>query len=468
MEDCSLKSKAESILSKKKVLISENLKDLELDELLHEIDVYSAELEAQNEELLAKEIILKESSIFNQLVFDEAPIAYFCLDEKFNISEANNVAHENFSMPITNMKYNTFYKFIAKGSLNIFMIWLQNKEFEVKPLEIDLISHGEIKRFRIFLKKLDTKEGFYLMNLLDIQKEYILKKTSEESNKILYEIAQYQSDMLVIFDKNHKLKFANNSFLKFFEVENINEFVNEYIYISSTFLKKDNFFHSESSAETHWTENIDKLDDSKRVVCIFEKEKNAEKFFMVNISKTLENENICTFSEITKFSLQREEFREKSHRDELTKIYNRAKFNEFLDHEFLYFYRGKINLSMIMFDIDFFKKVNDNYGHDIGDKILIQISTLVSALVRKADIFARWGGEEFCILLKGCDLQQSVNLAEIIRQKIRNHIFTNNIKLTCSFGVVEAHKNDTIDTFAKKADLALYKAKDSGRNCVES
>lgn len=462
-----LRKKAESILAKKTALLSDNLKNLELDKLLHEIDVYSAELEAQNDELLMKENGLKESSSFNQLIFDESPLAYFCLDEKFNILKTNNIGYSTFSIPTTTTQYNTFYKFIAKGSLGIFMNWLQKREFEVKPLEINLMSHNEIKRFRLYLKKLNTKDGFYLMNLLDIQEEYLSKKLSEESNKILYEIAQYQSDMLVIYDKDHNMKFANNSFLKFYAVKNIEEFIDRYNHISTTFLKKDNFFHTVSTKNNHWTDNIDKLDDSKRVVCIRGETNNKESFFIVNISKTLNGEPICTFSEITKFSLQSEEFRKKSYKDELTKIYNRTKFNEFLDHEFSYFFRGKISLSMIMFDIDFFKNINDDYGHDIGDKILVELCELVSNYVRKADVFARWGGEEFCILLKGCNLNQSIAIAENIRQKVANNIFINDIKLTCSFGIAEAHKNDDIETFTKRADLALYKAKGAGRNCVE-
>ena len=472
MKDNNLKQKAKSILSKKKSLLSHDLKNLQLDELLHEIDVYNAELEAQNEELIEKEVVLKDSLGFNELIFDEAPFAYFCLDKNFNILKANHMAYSIFSIPLSSRGNNIFYKFVAKGNLGLFLDWVQSNEFEIKPLEINLVCHDEIRRYRIFLKKLDTNEGFYLMNLLDIQEEYLLKKLSEENNKILYEIAQYQSDMLVIYDKNYHIKFANNSFLKFYDVKDIDEFKQQYKYICATFIKKDNFFHAlkidYKSKETHWTTKIDRLDDSKSVVCICEKKSKTEKFFMVNISKTLRNELICTFSEITNLSLQREEFREKSYTDELTKIYNRAKFNEFLEHEFSFFFRGKIDLSLIMFDIDFFKNVNDNYGHDIGDKVLVELCSRVEKHVRKADVFARWGGEEFSILLKECDFEHSLSFAEIIRQKIEKHIFCENIKITCSFGVANAHKSDTIETFTKKADLALYKAKNSGRNCVES
>lgn len=468
MKDNNLKLKAKLILSKKTNFMSEKFKDLDLNELLHEIDVYNAELEAQNVELLEKELMLKESLSFNQSIFDEAPFAYFCLDENLNILKANNMAYSNFSIPITNSQYNTFYKFIGKGYLGTFMNWLQSEEFRIKPLEINLISHNKIKRFRIFLKRLDTYDGYYLLNLLDIQEEYILKKMTEENNKILYEIAEYQSDMLVTYDTSFNMKFVNRSFLRFYDVVDIKEFIFRYNYISSTFIRKENFFFYEASDNTHWIVNIDNLDDSKRVVCIYDKMDKSEKFFMVNISKTLNEEYICTFSEITKYSLQSEEFREKSYKDELTKIYNRAKFNEFLVHEFSYFVRGKINLSMIMFDIDLFKNINDSYGHDVGDKILIELSQLIGNYIRKADVFARWGGEEFCLLLKGCNIHQSLGLAEYIRKKIQANIFSNKIQLTCSFGVADARKNDTIETFIKRADLALYKAKDSGRNCVES
>lgn len=463
-----LRINAENLLKKRMSRSTENSKDLDLDTLLQEIDVYHAELEAQNEELLEREASLKESLYLNQLLYDEAPFSYFYVDEKFNIVSVNHMAQAAFSIKIINEIPNTFYKYIAKGKLRLFMTWVQNDDYKKEPLEIDLVSHNEIKKFRVFIKKFDSLQKHYLISLVDIHKEYLLKKETEENNKILYEIAQYQSNMVVIFDINFNLKFVNKSFLKFYKASDIEDFINKHECICNTFLKRDTFFHGEHSMDNHWVKRMTKIDDSKRAVCIFDENTLENKTFMVNIAKTNLFEHICTFSEITNFSLQKEMFREKSYKDELTKIYNRAKYNEFFEYEFSYFLRDKINLTMILFDIDFFKKINDNYGHDIGDKILVDLTTLVSKYIRKADLFARWGGEEFVVLLKGCTLEKGVAFAENIRKKIQEEIFTNKLKITCSFGIAEAMKNDTIESFTKRVDLSLYKAKESGRNCVRS
>ena len=461
-----LKVKAQAILSTKSKFLSEELKDLEFKELLHEIDVYHAEIEAQNEELLEKEHSLKKSLVLNQVLFDEAPFAYLYFDKNFKILNSNLQAYSLFSISIDNKNFNTFYKYIKKGNLDKFMNWVSSKDYENYPLEIDLVSHGSIRKFRLYLKNLDDLEGHFLMNILDIQEEYLLRKESEENSKLLFEVVQYQSNMVLVLDKQYQLKFVNKSLCEFFQLNSLEEFKEKYFDICTTFLQKEHFFHTNGLKDELWLRRLNQLDDSMRAVCIYNHKKKKEETFMINVAKVKNSDYICTFSEITNFSLQKEEFREKSYKDELTKIYNRTKFNEFLEHEFSYFFRANIDLSLIMFDIDFFKNINDKYGHDMGDKILIEVCQLTQKYVRKADIFARWGGEEFCILLKGCNLEQSASFAEIIRQKIQDNIFSNNIKLTCSFGIVDAHKSDTIDTFTKRADLALYKAKNSGRNCI--
>jgi diguanylate cyclase (GGDEF)-like protein len=133
------------------------------------------------------------------------------------------------------------------------------------------------------------------------------------------------------------------------------------------------------------------------------------------------------------------------------------------------------NLGLIMADIDFFKKVNDTYGHDIGDKVLISFSTMLKENVRKEDLVARIGGEEFCILVPCIEKNELLILAEKLRKKCEEMRVTvdniqETISVTASFGVTRYNVNDTNeneDKFLKRADTALYKAKNSGRNKVE-
>ena len=117
--------------------------------------------------------------------------------------------------------------------------------------------------------------------------------------------------------------------------------------------------------------------------------------------------------------------------------------------------------------IDHFKRVNDQYGHDVGDLILQELSQVISVNIRKSDIFARIGGEEFALILPNNSLDNALTFAEKLRETIARNIFSKVGHLTISLGVTELKNDDTIDTIYKRADLALYKAKQNGRNKVE-
>jgi diguanylate cyclase (GGDEF)-like protein len=127
-------------------------------------------------------------------------------------------------------------------------------------------------------------------------------------------------------------------------------------------------------------------------------------------------------------------------RDPLTKVYNKKYLLDHLSQEISYAKRHQSKLTLIMFDLDHFKRVNDTYGHVAGDQVLIQTSARVSALLRGEDVFARYGGEEFCIVLRGTSLEHAGGLAERIRATIEEHVFRSaNVELraTASLGVAE-------------------------------
>lgn len=154
-------------------------------------------------------------------------------------------------------------------------------------------------------------------------------------------------------------------------------------------------------------------------------------------------------------------------RDNLTKLYNRRRFNEFLEAEIERSRRYKIPLSLAMFDIDHFKKINDTYGHTTGDIVLKELAKVVNETIRKYDIVARWGGEEFVILVPNSKAEETALMAEKIREKIEKYAFTEAGVVTCSFGATEYKDGDSIDSLVTRADQALYKAKEQGRNRVE-
>lgn len=152
--------------------------------------------------------------------------------------------------------------------------------------------------------------------------------------------------------------------------------------------------------------------------------------------------------------------------DTLTGVGNRRLFEEiFQAHQTL----GKnydVTLFLLLFDIDNFKSINDTFGHNTGDSVLKELSTLVSRSIRKSDIFVRWGGEEFAILLRYSDPTTVMKIAEQIRQRIDKNSFDTIVHVTCSFGLTSIQSNETLEQVFERADQALYRAKNDGKNCV--
>lgn len=154
--------------------------------------------------------------------------------------------------------------------------------------------------------------------------------------------------------------------------------------------------------------------------------------------------------------------------DPLTGLFNRRHFVSIADYE--YSKRDKKSLSLILTDIDYFKKINDTYGHEVGDIVLKTVSKFLTKELRECDTLSRWGGEEFLFLLPDTKLDQANEVAERIRQNIEE------LKIVCSdeltlnitstFGVAEYQENETFDETLARADQALYKGKDKGRNIV--
>jgi diguanylate cyclase (GGDEF)-like protein/PAS domain S-box-containing protein len=153
--------------------------------------------------------------------------------------------------------------------------------------------------------------------------------------------------------------------------------------------------------------------------------------------------------------------------DPLTGIANRLKFNEALRSEIRRSMRYNVPLSLIMFDIDHFKTINDTYGHHSGDTVLRDLTKLVSKNVRINDEFARWGGEEFMIMVTNTSLPHAGKFAEKLRALINDLQWPWSTKVTCSFGVSQLTEDDTEDKLVQRVDAALYRAKANGRNRVE-
>ncbi|MEW6087184.1 MAG: diguanylate cyclase [bacterium] len=165
------------------------------------------------------------------------------------------------------------------------------------------------------------------------------------------------------------------------------------------------------------------------------------------------------------------ELKEISVRDSLTMLYHHGYFFKILNNEFLRAIRYKQNICCLMIDIDYFKKINDSYGHLFGDKVLVEIANCLKKNIRDIDFLARYGGEEFVILLYNEDYKGGFNVAQKLKNIIEGYIFEGesfSVKLTVSIGISSLFEDGVLerDKFLNLADSALYAAKTQGRNAV--
>lgn len=156
--------------------------------------------------------------------------------------------------------------------------------------------------------------------------------------------------------------------------------------------------------------------------------------------------------------------------DKLTGVLNRQVFDGILNQSMKLAERKEHSLSLVIFDLDHFKEVNDNYGHLAGDEVLRSVADKVGDILRESDVICRWGGEEFFLLFPECNAEQAREIAEKMRKQIETHFFNfagKSIQITASFGVAEYAPGESEADLINRADQALLKAKSSGRNRVE-
>lgn len=163
-----------------------------------------------------------------------------------------------------------------------------------------------------------------------------------------------------------------------------------------------------------------------------------------------------------------EELEDRVVTDVLTGLKNRYYCDVHVKNEFFGSEATDRIISMLIIDIDHFKNVNDTYGHDIGDKILSEVSEILASSVRSTDVVMRWGGEEFAILLPEVRLFDAITIANKINRKVQANTFSTVNRLTVSIGVAQKQKGESFESLYKRADTALYSAKEHGRNTVIS
>lgn len=188
--------------------------------------------------------------------------------------------------------------------------------------------------------------------------------------------------------------------------------------------------------------------------------------FQLKVRELGENKQVyvVVLFDITQLENLNSQLHTQSRTDALTGVGNRLAFNEALRREVVLAKRNEHALSVIMFDIDFFKKVNDQFGHAYGDEVLVKLTANIQQELRETDSLYRIGGEEFVLLLAMQDQQAALAVAEKIRRKIESVNFSQAHSITISLGITQFTDNDSEDSILARADSALYQAKGNGRN----
>jgi len=286
-------------------------------------------------------------------------------------------------------------------------------------------------------------------------------------NKLFSVINAIQNPVIVI--SCDKLQSVNNAFLEFFDVESIEEFYKRHDCLGKLFVKNNSFFTLTNiiTKNQYWTDYLFMHPEVNRIVSIMNADNQMIDFELT--IKKIENksEYIIVFNDITEFIAQKNEYKYFSYHDHLTKIYNRQKLDELFLKEIENKKRYKDHLSILLLDIDHFKKVNDNYGHHIGDLTLIALTKLINKVLRINDIFARWGGEEFIILLPRTEIEAAYIKAQEIRALIEAHVAKELPSITISIGVTEVNDSDTTKSSLQRVDKALYLAKEKRNDVIK-
>lgn len=285
---------------------------------------------------------------------------------------------------------------------------------------------------------------------------------SKKQKKYYKNIIDSSSNIVVVVDKNSIIDVNRTFFKYFYTYKNLADFKTTHNSISDFFIEEDGYV-SKSMNGVNWLEYLIENPHKNQVKIIYDKK---EYYFSVGVSLiSSEDEHYSAiFSDITKEKIYQKKLEYTNITDSLTKIRNRYYYNEQIKKESANASRYSYPLSLIIFDVDYFKKINDRYGHDVGDNVLVEYTKLINTMLRKGDIFCRIGGEEFALILPHTNRQNAYKIAEKLRVKIEE--YKKIIPVTMSFGVVEYNDGEEIEATFKRADEALYEAKDMGRNKV--
>jgi diguanylate cyclase (GGDEF)-like protein len=316
---------------------------------------------------------------------------------------------------------------LSKPNLNYILESVYKNDYYVNIS----IEHYDEKTLLVLLHDI-TDVTLSQQKLLQYSNESILL------NNTLQKILDSQNALLFV-THNNEISYTNEQFMQYFSLKRMTDIRRKnlkiYEYLDSSLKSYDALFDKVNSKEEYVVINKDT--------------------FILQATWIESTHKLFTLTKVTKLSNEIQI-------DTLTGVYKKSYFNTQLEK----IIDNKEECIVAVLDLDDFKNVNDTYGHQVGDDVLKEFAQLIQNNIRSDDMFARWGGEEFLLLLEHTNVENALKKLESLRKLIDKHTFTEIGHLTSSFGVAEKKETDDMHSLLQRADKALYEAKDNGKNCI--
>ncbi|MEA1918742.1 MAG: diguanylate cyclase [Campylobacterota bacterium] len=386
----------------------------------------------------------------------------FCKSTGYSKKELLGKTHRVIKHPNSSMaQFDDMWMSIASG--HAWRDAIQNRNKDGSDIWFDtLISptfdkRGKITGYKSIRHDITHKK---MLEHYNVDLEYEVQQqtqTLEEQRQYLDTLFDINPNIAYVTD-GHSIKHVNKAFLNFTECKTLELFLEKYECFCEWFMEADGYCKPKKDAKLGYAYTEHNQKSSKVLI-----EKDNQKYiFNLNAKPFYLEEKkhyLITLEDITKLEHQ-------ATRDALTGLLNRKQLDESLEYLIAKFNRYEHVFCVILIDIDFFKQVNDNYGHQMGDEVLKKISKLLQLRLRESDTLGRWGGEEFMILTASTHIKGAMTLCESIRLDIQKEDFGLKKALSVSIGVAEFDKSLDEKSIIHKADEALYKAKEEGRNRI--
>lgn len=298
-----------------------------------------------------------------------------------------------------------------------------------------------------------------LLGIIEYVFSRMMKKVTFQE-QYLSTVMNAQKNIILVTD-GKKIIYVNNAFLEYLHYRTIDEFRQHHKCICELFETGDGESYLQPMMEgMTWSEYVQLhigREHKAKMTILGKTSLFTVHVQMIDFEK--EHHYVAVFTDIT-------DLNNLATLDKLTQIPNRLEFDKMLGYTIGIARRSDRPLSLLLLDIDHFKHINDRFGHLIGDEILKSFSRVLRQHIRLTDTVARWGGEEFIVLLPDTSLSSAIKVADALRQKIEIHSFETVGNITCSIGVAQFNPVEEADDFLHRADEKLYQAKNSGRNRV--